>query len=316
MTFSLIEDRGDVKVSYDSILVHPKKMNIFNSDLSLKIINELVKEPGCAMDLARRLGQHEQKIYYHIRKMEDAGVIRMSNIEKRYGMNAKIYSVVSPVISTKIYDDGHEVEKKIQENPHIGDPDVQEFLMPFVKDGKLNAKIIVGDPNEHGRFDLRSKEGSYVHDFSLMLGSIASSMEFPCFIMDTEVRESDLKNNNLILIGNMRTNTIVDGIKEHLPIEFRSEGHFSFYSKKSRTAHMDPRTGYVIKTKNPFNHGKMIMVIGGIRTRGTRAAVVALTQSLKKLIEKNDSKNGDFLRIVKGLDKGGRGIVDSFEVLE
>lgn len=314
MAFFLIEDRGDVRVSYDSILVPPKKMNIFNSDLSLQIINELVKEPGCAMDLARKLGQHEQKIYYHIRKMEDAGVIRMKNIEKRYGMNAKIYGVVSPVISTKIYEDGHAVEKKASISA-TENKEMAEFFHPFVENGMLNSKIIIGDPNEHGRFDLRSKEGSYNADFMVLLGSIASNITFPCFKIDTEVQDKDLQEN-LILFGSIRTNTVIDKIKNYLPVEFRTEGQFSIYSKPTKTVHADPRTGFIIKTRSPFNKKKHVMVIGGLRTRGTRAAVIALTQDLKKLTEKNESNNGEFLRVVKGLDKSGNGIIDSFEVKE
>ncbi len=310
MGFSLIEKNNGTSVAYDSLVVHPKKLNIFNSDLSLKIVSELVKEPGCAMDLARKLEEHEQKIYYHLRKMENVGVIKITKIEKRYGMNANIYSLVSPVIAAKLYEDG----KEIQNAANLKDMEHVDFFHPFIENGSLNAKIVVGDPNEHGRFDTKSKEGVYVNDLAILLGSSVNNFSFPYFTPDTEIRESDLQNN-LILIGNVRTNVIIDKIKDSLPLEFEEKGH-SFRSKKTKTVHKDPRTGYVIKIKNPMNPKKSIMVIGGLRTRGTRAAVVALTQNLKKLFDKNDVNNGEFMRIVKGLDKEGRGLIDSFETIE
>ncbi|MBN2043063.1 MAG: ArsR family transcriptional regulator [Candidatus Aenigmarchaeota archaeon] len=310
MGFSLIEHNNGTKVAYDSLVVHPKKLNIFNSDLSLRIVNELVRQPGCAMDLARKLEEHEQKIYYHLRKMENVGIIKITSVEKRYGMNANIYSLVSPVIAAKLYEDG----KEIHVSNGTDNTEHAAFFHPFIENGSLNAKIVVGDPNEHGRFDTKSKEGTYVTDIGILLGSFVNNFNFPYFTPDTEIRESDLEKN-LILIGNVRTNVIIDKIKDHLPIEFEEKGH-SFLSKKTKTVHKDPRTGYIIKMKNPMNPKKQIMVIGGLRTRGTRAAVVALTQNLKKLFDKNDVNNGEFIRIVKGLDKEGRGIIDAFEIKE
>ncbi len=313
MDFSLIEENNGSKTVYDSLVVHPKKLNIFNSDLSLKIVSELVKKPGCAMDLARRLGEHEQKIYYHLRKMEKVGIIRITEVEKRYGMNANIYSMVSPVIAAKLYEDGHSLASGKKAGP-LASTEMLEFLHPFVKDGKLDARIIVGDPNEHGRFDAKSKEGTYVNDLGIFLGSFVNNFSFPYFTPDTEIRESDL-GKNLILIGNVRTNVIIDRIKDHLPIEFGDKGHY-FRSLKTKTTHKDPRTGYIIKMKNPMNPKSHVLVIGGIRTRGARAAVIALTQNLKRLFDKNDANNGELVRIIKGLDKEGRGVIDSFEIKE
>ena len=54
------------------------------------------------MDLARKLEQHEQKIYYHLRNLEKAGIIKQTRTEQRYGMTAKIFDVISPVVATKM----------------------------------------------------------------------------------------------------------------------------------------------------------------------------------------------------------------------
>lgn len=312
MNFSLIEDKGDVKVAYDSILVPPRKMNIFNSDLSLQIINELVKEPGCAMDLARKMGQHEQKIYYHLRKMENVGIIRMTGTEKRYGMSAKIYSVVSPVISTKLFDDGHEIEKK---NRHslLEDKNVQEFLSPFIKNGNLNATVVIGDPYSHGRFDKSSHEGPYAFDIAMFFGGLLKEFRYPHYKLDTEVTGADLKGN-LILIGNQKSNVIIDKINDKLPIYFDTEKDFKVVSRETKKSYNDPRVGVVMKINNPSNPKKKILVLGGIGSRGSRSVAIAFTENMKKITER--SNNGNVKMIVKGFDRSGDRIIDDIEILE
>jgi hypothetical protein len=53
--------------------------------------------------------------------------------------------------------------------------------------------------------------------------------------------------------------------------------------------------------------------MGGLRTRGTRASLVALTKNVKNVYATNEKET---LRIVKGLDRSGNGIVDYAEVIE
>ena len=305
---SLIERGQNENRIYSSLLVEPKNLGIFNSELPIRIIRELSQEPGCAMDLARKLKQHEQKIYYHLRKLEAVGLIRPIKTEKRYGMIAKIYKASFPVIATKLYEDGQALMEGIVPK----DPDMMKFLHPFVENGKLNATIIIGDPNEHGRFDRRSKGSAHITDFAIFLGSFIKEHNFPYYKLDTEVEEKDLKNN-LILLGSIRTNVIMDRIKENLPLRFNEEGQFYVVSKNTGKSYKDSRIGFIMKTKNPFNSRKWILAMGGLRTRGTRASLVALTKNVKNVYATNEKET---LRIVKGLDRSGNGIVDYAEVIE
>jgi len=232
-------------------------------------------------------------------------------MERRHGMTAKIYSVMAPVIAAKLHDDGH----MVADTPitTIKDSNISDFFQPFVDGGTLNANIIIGNPDEHGRFDTRSKEGSYFSDFAILIGSFIRKHSFPYHKIDTEITDSDLKEN-LIILGNHKTNTVIDRLKDHLPISFL-ENDQSFISKNTKKVYKDPRTGFVIKIKNPFNPEKSIMVIGGIRTRGARAAIIALTQNIEELCA-NQENGADFIRVVKGLDREGRGLIDSAEFLE
>jgi DNA-binding transcriptional ArsR family regulator len=305
-----IEHAENGKKAYKSLLVDPDKLSVLSSPLAVRIVREITRQPGCALDIARCMQEDEQKIYYYLRKLENAGIVRLAKMERRHGMTAKIYETVAPVIATKLHDDG----VAYAETKTYSMPVIQRFLSPFIEDNSLNAKIIIGDPDEHGRFDKRAKEGSYFSDFAIFLGSFINKHSFPYYKIDTEMGAGDL-NDNLILLGNARTNMVIDKVKDSMPISFIGESQNHFISNKSKKEYKDPRIGMIVKMKNPFNVQKSILIIGGIRTRGTRAAIIALTQNIEKLCADHDDDQ-PFVKIIKGLDKEGRGEVDSMEIME
>lgn len=312
MPFHFIESNGNKKLIYTSILVEPKKLNIFGSDLALKIVKELASNPGCAMDLARKLNEHEQKIYYHLRRLENVGVIKQIRTEKRYAMTAKIYSLASPVIAAKLHDGGYEIRNEIVNELQTINQDLTNFFHPFIEDGKLNAKIIIGDTYSHGKYDTGSTEGPYVIDFIMMLGSMIKNPKFPIQKLDTEVSQDEIKNN-IILIGNPRTNTIIDRMNNALPVYFEEKDIWGVVSKKTGKKYTDPRTGVIVKCDNPFNRNKKVMIIGGVGRRGVRATTLAITNNLKEIVK---NINGDFSCIVCGYDKDGDKVIDSIKILE
>src|SRR3989338_6989664 len=172
-----IENRQRV---YDSLIVSPKNLGIFSNALAIRIIGELAKQPLCAMDVAKKLKENEQKIYYHLRKMRSAGIVKLNGTEQRFGMTAKMFQLVSPVISTKLYDDGYDM----QQSRSISNPNVASFFEPFIVNGKLNSKIIVGDSYPHGKYDSPATEGPYTFDFALFIGKLIDGFTFPHYSLE------------------------------------------------------------------------------------------------------------------------------------
>ncbi len=302
-----IENGGSVQKIYESLLVEPEDLSIFSSGLAVRIVEELARQPACAMDLAKKLRQHEQKIYYHMRKMKDAGIVRLERSEQRYGMTAKIYSLVSPVIAAKLINGMY----KTGGLPDIKNQKFLDFMHPFIRDGVLSAKIIIGDTYAHGRFDAASTEGPHAFDFAILLGNHLGSLSFPFYKLDTEVMEKELKEN-LILFGNPRTNMVIDRVNSKIKYFGNESGILSTVEKKM---YEDPRTGLIIKEPNPFNKNKKMIIIGGVRTRGMQAAIIAVTRHIEDLMT-NCNKNEYFIRIVQGLDKDGDKRIDAMKVLE
>ncbi len=74
--------------------------------------------------------------------------------------------------------------------------------------------------------------------------------------------------------------------------------------------------GIIIKTKNPFNPKKYILLIAGKRYAGTRSVIIAFLKHFKEIIKGNNNNPKVFAKIVEGIDKDADGVVDEVEFLE
>ncbi|MBI4014720.1 MAG: ArsR family transcriptional regulator [Candidatus Aenigmarchaeota archaeon] len=290
---------------YDAMLLESRNAGVLGSDVAMSILSALSEENQCPMDVARKLKINEQKVYYYLRGLEKAGIVKKVGEEPRYGMTAKIYSVVSPVVAIKL----HEKARVVPSSPAT-DVALIDFFHPFVENGELNAKIIFGDPYPHGEHGESAKEGVHAFDIAMLIGGLARNMAFPSYLIDTDVEDRHLKDN-IILIGNAKTNTIIRKMEQELPVSFKDN---RIISKKTKKAYEGPIIGVIAKTKNPYDSSKSVLVISGIRTRGMRAAVLAITTQYNKLLE--HSGHSEFVRIVEGIDKDGDKIIDDVKILE
>lgn len=307
MVYFVEETEGGQK-AYRALKLKPKNFNVLNSELAQKILNELAKKPSCAMDIARRLKEHEQKIYYHLRRLEGAGIITLKRTENRVGATAKIFSVSHPYLAIKLFDGEHltDVKTKAREI---------DFFKPFIEKGKFNASIIVGSPDPHGKYSAQALDGSAGIDLALFLGTFLKNAK-PNYKLDTELREKDTKDN-LILIGGPKTNIIIDKFNKLLPIYFDSEHDFNIVSSFTKSVYSGDDVGIIIKMKNPLakKNDKHILVLSGIRFKGTRAAIIALIKRMRE-VQMGNKFDGGVARVVRGIDKDADGRVDDIEFLE
>ena len=67
----LLQDNGNIQeVKEISILNDSQKLKMILGSLSWKILTILSKKEMYPIEIAKQLGMHEQKIYYHIRKLK------------------------------------------------------------------------------------------------------------------------------------------------------------------------------------------------------------------------------------------------------
>lgn len=305
-----VKDIGKNRVVYRSLLIDkPNSLGILANKTALDLVKELSLKPLCAMDLARRLGLHEQKVYYNLRMLEKAGIIKLLRTEERTGGTAKIFTLAEPVVSVKLAEN-----VLITTNNRITPKNI-DFLRPFIKDGMLNAKIIFGDPYPHGKFDVGGLDGCYVSDLALFLGTFLGDLDFPAFWLDIKLKKNDL-DDNLIVIGAPKGNTIAYKLNPFLPIYFNEKDNWNMISKITGNVYKDDFGGVVEIIDNPFCKGKKVLVLAGKRTRGTMASVLAFTKYFDEVMKGNLKDKNVIAKVVHGTDMDSDGYLDSVKFME
>ena len=263
------------------------------------------------MDIARKLGVHEQKVYYYIRRFKRSGLIREAGLESRGGATARFYQARYNSFSVSLGEPPAGRELNISSPAHL------KLLRPFIEDGNLNAKIIVGSPDPHGPWKARASDSCCAIDFALFMGAFTSGRQAPNYSLDTEVRERDLRGN-LILIGGPTVNMVTRRINNILPVYIDLRGNAKIRSSLSGRAYKEDEVGMVVIIDNPWDRkrGSRILVIAGNRFQGTRSAILAWIKKLDKIMAGNVNDRKVIAKVVRGYDMDGDGVIDSPEILE
>jgi len=265
--------------------------SVLSNENSQEILKHLSKKPDYALHISEKLGIEKQLVYYYIKKLENAGIVKIINREMINGSLAKIYTLSAGAF---VFSVSKNWQKFNSERP------LPKSLEDFVENGELKAKIVVGSPDYHGPKRQRARDVRHAVDLALFVGSYLNSIEARTYL-DTEIRKNDLKEN-LICIGGPVSNLVTEKFIDYLPITFKGR---DIYSKKTKKKYTEPQHGFVTKIENPFNKTKKVMILAGKSAEGTKAAIIALT------------KNPNIENcIVEGIDLDGDGRIDDVEIEE
>lgn len=288
--------------------VTPKGMRSATSPLAWKIISLLSKRPEGihAAAIAKYLKEPDQKIYYHLRNLQKAGMLEVDHIEETRGGIGKSlrltasaacmrWGALTPITTITATDEEKEA-----------------FLAPFIQDGKWNARIVIGSPEPHGQEGARSRDASIAVDLAMFLGSFLSTTPQEVTILDTELRDWQ---QNLIIIGGPVVNKAAQRINHHSPFPYDIEKRF-FKSKKTQRKFSDDTIGIIAKIPNPLSKGKWILLIQGKRYNGTRSAVIAFFKNMEEICASSRGRSAEVGIIVNGVDADNDGVPDSVKILE
>ena len=315
----LREDNNAQKVKNIALVNDPQRLKLILNALSWKMLIMLSEKEMYPLEIARKLGIHEQKVYYHIRKLCRAGAITVAREEEKKGAIAKYYKVAAPAFGIELPQE-YRVIKKLS---LLGmEEQIQKFFKEFVrKDGTFDGKIVVGSPTPHGPFKTSARDGHYASHLTFFLGQFVKPPEDFAIKLDVDVKAEKEEKNNLILVGGPGTNFLAEEVNEFLPIKFNmraSEEGFLFgglVSKKTGRVYTADAVGVVAKVVNPWDKSKRVIVLAGNKAVGTKACVLALTDYWQKTL-KDYSGEDPFAKVIQGFDLNGDGKVDSIEVLE
>ena len=296
-----------------------QKLKMILGKLSWKILTMLSEKEMYPLEIARQLGVHEQKVYYHIRKLAKAGAIKVEREEKKKGATAKYYKTVSPAFGVE-FPKGYTTIQNLSLQSMDGQ--IQRFFKEFVNGkGILEGKIVVGSPTPHGPFKTSARDGHYAAHLTLFLGQFAKMPADFAIKLDVDVKAEKEEKNYLILVGGPGTNLLTQEINDYLPVRFNMQSSYQGFllgglsSEKTSRVYTADATGLIAKIVNPWDTTKRIVVLAGNKAVGTKACVLALTNFWKKTLQEYHDKD-TFATVIQGFDLDGDGKVDSIEVME
>jgi len=313
----LSSEKTQLRAKDIAVFEDPERLKAVLNKLSWKILKLLSEKEMYPMEVAKKLGIHEQKVYYHIRKLAKAGAIKVVREEEKKGAVAKYYKAAFPAMGIELPFGYHKINMP---SAAIVDDKMRQFLDPFIKDGVFDGKIVVGSPDPHGPFKARARDGHYAAHLTFFLGQfVALPLDFP-IKLDVDVKAEKEEGNNLIVVGGPGTNLITQEFNEFLPIHFNvipSEHGFllgGLVSEKTQRVYTTDNMGVIARIPNPWNRNRSVIVLAGNKAVGTKACVLALTNFVKKTLK--NFGDDSFAVVIQGFDLDGDGKVDSIEVLE
>jgi DNA-binding transcriptional ArsR family regulator len=307
---SLVNKRGSKYYSKTFKSVDPTNLGL--NRLSLKILEELNEVPSYPNELAKKLKVHEQKVYYHINKLLEKGLIEVDREEEKQGAVCRYFKPTAQVFGIELHGKETLSKKAKEEN-------LRRFLEEFISPGIFDGSIVVGSPLQHGPHLTSSRDGHYAIHLGLFLGNYCTIKNRFTVKLDTETKSEKSLKRNMLLVGGPITNIITNDINEKLKVRFIWDNPWSkktcIYSEITKKKYSDEPIGLIAKIKNPSDKTKSIIILAGLQFNGTKACVMALTDHHEKIL-KDYKPNKDFYRVIKGLDRDGDGKIDDIKVLE
>lgn len=312
---SIIYDKKGNTISKKILLFdNVTDMRILSNGIAWRIIKLLSIKAMYPAQIAKELKLFEQTVYYYIKKLIQIGAIEQVGTSLIRGGTARLYSTTSTSFGIEIEGEGEELEttKYIQKQNRNNIPFI---LKDFYQNDSFYGLIVVGAPDPHGPYKSSSRDGHYAVHLSFYLGTLCDLSSSFIVKLDVDAKaEKDIDNVNLILVGGPGTNIVTSEFNKYLPIKFNEDNYWSGLTDKSgRIFNMDNH-GLIAKINNPYNKDKKILVLAGVRTIGTKAAVIALTNYGHKIFDKYDD-NEELAIVVQGFDMNSDGKIDHVDIV-
>ncbi len=276
-----------------------------------KILSLLSSGPKYPAEMARALNAHHQTVYYHIGRLEKAGLITRVKSEHIRGGEANLFALAS---------DGYAVEFPVkgEQMPTLKSSGrsraLGRFFREFIEAGEFDGWIVVGSPLQHGEAGTQARDGHYAIQLGFALGQFVTlPSKFPVKL-DVDLRSEKLMGSNLVVVGGPRTNVVAEELNPHLKVRFSQGGFWSSIVDDSGKSYGSELDCIVEKVPNPWDPTKTCVLIAGLTGAGTKAAIIGICNFPDVVFQKY--RSGDFAALLRGQDRDGDGKVDSVEVLK
>ena len=289
-------------------------IRILSNPLAWQIMQLLSDTPMYPIEIAKKLRIYEQSAYYYVRKLVEIGALEDAGTNSVRGGTARLYHSSSPAFGIEM--GWGEKHLDFQTNPGYEHLQGHKFFNEYIVNNCFNGLIIVGAPDPHGPYRSSARDGHYAVHLAFFLGMISNIPSEFIVKLDADAKaEKVIEGNNLISIGGPGTNIITAEFNKFLPIKFNEKNFWSgLVEGSSAKPYSLDNQGLIAKIKNPYNHEKNIIVVAGVRSIGTKSAVLALTNYSEDIL-KNYQNEEDWALVVQGFDMNADGKIDHVDVI-
>jgi hypothetical protein len=304
----------DGQASYKKIMVFRdvERMRVLSNPVAWRIMELLSKGPMYPAQVAKELKIYEQSAYYYIRRLVKIGAV--DEVGKNFvrGGTARLYQASSPAFGIEM----GWGESKLGSSSVDGYPNAAKFFESFVSGNEFRGLIVVGAPDPHGPYKSSARDGHYAVHLAFFLGHITSAAPSEFVVkLDTDAKaEKVLAGNNLISIGGPGTNIVTAEFNRYLPIRFDEKNFWSGLVDESGKRYGLDNHGLIAKIKNPYDGTSSAIVVAGVRSAGTKSAVIALTNYSEEILKKYGGQD-DWALVVQGFDMNSDGKIDHVDIV-
>jgi len=309
LVYSLDENTFTKEIS---ILQKPSEMRILSNPIAWKIVNLLAGRPMYPAQIAKELKIYEQSAYYYIRKLLTIRAISQVETSFVRGGTAKLYKTEFAAFGIEM----NWGEKKFETVNGKINRNVQTFFEEFIDDGLFNGTIVVGAPDPHGPYRSSARDGHYAAQLAFFLGSFCGLPQNFVVKLDVDAKSEKISRTvNIISIGGPGTNIITSEFNRYLPIRFDETNFWSGLIAPHGRTHTLDNHGLIAKIRNPYSEKVNIVIIAGVRSAGTKSAVIALTNHGNEILKKFNQEN-NWALVVQGFDMDSDGKIDTIDIVD
>lgn len=290
-----------------------ERMRVLSNPVAWRILELLSKGPMYPAQVAKELRIYEQSAYYYIHKLVKINAVEEVGKDFVRGGTARLYQAASPAFGVEM-DWG---ESKFGPLSLGGrHPGTSKLFSNFVAGKEFKGLLVVGAPDPHGPYKSSARDGHYAVHLAFFLGHITGAVPSEFVVkLDVDAKaEKMLTGNNLISIGGPGTNIVTAEFNRYLPIRFDEKNFWSGLVENSGKRYSLDNHGLIAKIKNPYDANSNIVVVAGVRSAGTKSAVIALTNYSEEVLKKYDGED-DWALVVQGFDMNSDGKIDHVDIV-
>ena len=289
-------------------------IRVLSNPLAWRMMGLLSRGPMYPIEIAKKLKIYEQSAYYYVRKLVEIGALAEVGTHQVRGGTARLYRSLGPAFGIEM--DWGERQLELRNYRNYRGQYASKLFDEFIVDSAFNGLIIVGAPDPHGPYRSSSRDGHYAVHLAFFLGTISNIPSEFIVKLDADAKaEKVSERNNLISIGGPGTNIITAEFNKYLPIKFNEKNFWSgLVDGSTGKLYSLDNQGLIAKIKNPYDNNKKIIVLAGVRSIGTKSAVLALTNYSQEIL-KSYKSDEDWALVVQGFDLNADGKIDHVDII-